>query len=298
MQACLASSHPPLGPPENLLTLLETGEEKERQASPNLTPELWDEVLKDTGFSGNDIEIPDCEDVDGFATSAIMSTAVTATGPKLPPAEDCLIVYSNRSPPPEEWLGALRQTLGQDATFDGIVTLESAPKHFYANKICIFVGEAGDSALLDSLDSEGLAGIKAMATACQGLLWVTRGGSLNCEKPEHSLAAGFLRSLRNEYVGRKLLTLDLDSASPAWSTVSISTITQILMAKFGQVSSSSLSDAASISDFEYVERSGVVLVPRLFKDMARNKAITPDPVSDDVFETAPLHQPSRRFRGR
>ncbi|KAG5748075.1 hypothetical protein H9Q70_009267 [Fusarium xylarioides] len=81
-----------------------------------------------------------------------------------------------------------------------------------------------------------------MAIGCSGLLWVTRGGVVECQKPDLGLAPGFLWTLRNEYLGRSYVSLDLDPKAPVWSDDDISAITEVVKVGF-QSSVASGSDA-------------------------------------------------------
>ena len=157
-------------------------------------------------------------------------------------------------------------------TIDG--PLAAVSTSVYTGKVCVFLREINQP-LLQNLDAIQVEGIKAMVASCKGLLWVTRGGAVNCERPDRGLADGFLRSLRNEYVGRKLLTLDFDLKPPVWSEKARSTILQVLNTEFASADNTSAYDAPS--EFEYAERDGCTLVPRMQKNNGRNKIILPEP---------------------
>lgn len=269
-------------------------EEPERQVSPNLTVPLWDQVLKDTGFTGCELEIPDSNDKASYAISAIQSTVRLRQEPKLPSAAQCVIVTSERNPCPESWLSALQLALSEDNSDVVVPTavLETATRDVFAGKTCIFVGEAGEGTILSDLAASELKGLQSMTTACQGLLWVTRGGAVDCESPAHSLAAGFLRTLRNEYVGRALVTLDLDPATAPWAESGVASVAQVLTANFGEQATANLSIDA-LMEYEYAVRKGAVQVPRIFQDATRNKAISPDLNAEPVMESTLLVQDSR-----
>lgn len=273
-------------------------EEKERHSSPSLSITFWDQILKNAGFTGIDLEVHDCESEDMYSISTIMSTSLREKVPKFPSGDDFVIVTSSQSPPPQGWLGSLQSSVSSqalDGSLPAVQALETTATGVYTGKICVFVGEAAEQPLLYSLGAKALEGIKAMATACKGLLWITRGGAHGCEKPEFGLAAGLLRALRNEYVGRPFLSLDLDPTAPVWPDLSIPAIGQVLTAHFGGLSSSMESDAAS-GEFEYAERNGSVLVPRIYKDMNRNKAIFPEPIDYSTpgsIAPEPFQQPAR-----
>ena len=152
-----------------------------------------------------------------------------------------------------------------------------------------------DEPILYDLDSASLEGIRAMSTSCEGLLWVTRGGAVNCERPELSLAPGLIRSLRNEYVGRKLLTLDLDPKGPLWSDVGATAIVQVLQSVFGNPEDGPMVERGP-AEFEYAERDGVILVPRLYHDVARNQMLSHDASvlgKQDIRPVESFYQPDR-----
>ncbi|KAI1421079.1 hypothetical protein F5Y12DRAFT_790457 [Xylaria sp. FL1777] len=271
-------------------------EEPERRNTPSLSLELWDEILKGAGFTGVDVRIRDCESDDMYSVSTIMSTVAPLYAPKLA-SEDMVIIISSKAPPATPWLDALQASIARIAGGPPPVvqTLEDSAGTTYNDKVCIFAGEVGKS-ILHGLDNESLGGIKNMVTSCKGLLWLTRGGAVGCEDPEQSLAPGFLRSLRNEYVGRRFMTMDLDPQALLWSTVSVSSIVQVLIAGFDSTNDFYLADDNTPEEFEYAEREGIVLVARLFKDVDRNKAVKPDAVDfgavDDISKE-PFFQADR-----
>lgn len=117
--------------------------------------------------------------------------------------------------------------------------------------------------MLRNLDASALKGIKAMVASCKGLLWITRGGAIDSEQPDLGLAVGFMRTLRNEYVGRKLLTLDLDPKTATWAEETVPFILQILQTAFASADSTFAYDAPK--EFEYAERDGMYLSGSLFR---------------------------------
>ncbi|KAI1774978.1 putative FSP1 [Hypoxylon cercidicola] len=267
-------------------------EEPERRSSPSLSVPLWDQVLKQAGFTGVDIEIPDSES-DVYSISIMMSTATLPQTPKLSP-QDIVIVTSGNAHP-ASWMESLRRAMSAGGILPAVHSLESMATAAPAcrGKICVFVGELGQPILYNP-DTPEFEALKVLAISCRGLLWVTRGGSVGFEDPQVSLAPGFIRSLRNEYVGRRYLTLDLDPNAERWYDNGASVIAQVLTAGFGNIGNSR-ADAAP-ADFEYAERDGILLIPRFYKDLDRNKFISPDVVDFSTASNAhiePLYQPKR-----
>ncbi|KAL9115228.1 MAG: hypothetical protein Q9227_001022 [Pyrenula ochraceoflavens] len=258
-----------------------------------ICPDLisWDQLLKDAGFSGVDVTASDCTEEDTHQTSTIVSTVPPSDLAQLPQCNDIILVISKKAGiPPPEWLKAMQHfisTLDADkasAPLPDVHVLESVSESSCSSKICVFLGEINDPILHD-MDATTFEAIKAMTTKCKGLLWVTRGGSVDCEKPDLSLAAGFLRTARSEYLGRSYVTLDLDPFTPPWSEDNVQAIGQILKVSF---------DSSTPGEFEYAVRDGVFKIPRLLNDTPRNRLVSPSNAADthDVA-LAPLRQQGR-----
>lgn len=270
-------------------------EEPERTSSPSLSVPFWDQVLKHAGFTGVDIEIPDSES-DMYSISIMMSTATLPQAPKLHPQD--VVVVTSGSGHPASWMESLKRSISTEGILPAEHSLESLATKATAcrGKICVFVGELSRPILYNP-DAPEFEAIKALAISCRGLLWVTRGGSVNFEDPQVSLAPGFIRSLRNEYVGRRYLTLDLDPNAPRWYNDGASAIAQVLKAGFSKLSDSQTD--AGPADFEYAERDGILLIPRFYKDMGRNQFVSPDVVDFSTtsnVRTELLYQPKRPLR--
>ncbi|KAI0009530.1 hypothetical protein F4779DRAFT_369425 [Xylariaceae sp. FL0662B] len=251
-------------------------EEPERQSGPTRTVTLHDSVLRGAGFSGIDFEMRDCQDEDMCCISVIVSTVpIRQPMPKRVFSNNGIVlVTSNLAPPTGGSLNALKANI--QALTGGpepnIVTLEDVTgSSEYSGKICLFLGEVMQP-ILHSMDQVRFQAIKAMASSCQGLVWVTVGGAVESEDPNSSLSHGLLRTLRTEYIGRHYISLDLEALPGAgdWAPRTISTITKVFDLAFGHPDVDHVEDA-SVVDFEYAERDGVLLVPRLYKDTARSR---------------------------
>lgn len=272
----------------------------EDQRNPKLDSNLWNRCLQSAGFNLAKIELPDC-DGENWSSVTMMTNVSKPISPKIP-ASKFVIVSSKRSGcPPEFWLKDLKNSLSAFAEFGenkdlAVHDLESNAinPELYADKIVVFLGELDEPILYD-LDSPSLEGIRTMSTGCQGLLWVTRGGALDCERPELSLAPGFVRSLRNEYIGRKFLTLDLSPKGAQWSETGASVIAQILHQTFGTAEDDSPTERGP-SELEFAERDGMILIPRIYHDVERDRLLSLDALEAETPETLPLepfHQADR-----
>ncbi|KAI2466200.1 polyketide synthase module [Annulohypoxylon bovei var. microspora] len=243
-------------------------------AETTLTTSFWDGVLRDAGFSGVDLEVHDSQST----SSIFMTTVPLAEDQKADLSrasrESFAIVTSSKAPPPAGFVSQLccriEALTGTGAPVH--LALEESNLKMYKNKICIFVGEI-DEPMLADLDAASMEGLRAMVTQCSGLLWVTTGGAVNSEAPEQAVSQGFLRVLRNEYIGRRYLSLDLDPAHAAkWRSQGrenvLSAIMRVLEEGFGRADSED-----GPADFEYAEREGVLLIPRVYKDEQSDDAV-------------------------
>ncbi|PWY79152.1 polyketide synthase [Aspergillus heteromorphus CBS 117.55] len=271
------------------LLLLESREQAEVVCTLGLLPEwwegrqavAWDETLRTTGFSGVQLAV-------GHETQTILSVAGPVPVRSL--ASVPLVLVTRLLAPPEaRWLASLQARLGVTE----VLALETAPVDAYQGKIALFVGEI-DRPLLHGLDEAGLDGVRAMAIHSRDLLWVTSGGAVDCERPEMGLAPGFVRTLRHEYIGRKFVTLDLDPTADLWADASVETIARVVTASFGVPQPAPTQ--ASAEELEYAERGGSILVARMYRDGARNRAINPTAVdwaSPESIPVEPLFQADR-----
>lgn len=245
---------------------------KSKDPNPFLEVVSWDQLLKNAGFSGVDITVSDCTGKATHQTSTIISTVPPIGLAQFPRSDDIILVTSNKTGvPPPQWLKALQyfiSTLEPDTTptpLPDVHVIESTSAASYTGKICVFLGEINQP-ILRGMDATAFEAIKAMTTKCKGLLWVTRGGSVDCEKPDLGLAAGFLRTARSEYLGRSYVTLDLDPSTSPWSEDGVQAIAQVLKVSF---------DSSSPGEFEYAVRDGVFKIPRVLDDTSRNRLVSP-----------------------
>ncbi|KAK3936681.1 lovastatin diketide synthase LovF [Diplogelasinospora grovesii] len=259
-------------------------EEEERKFSPSLTVPMWDRVLHRSGFRGVEAEVRDC-DSDELYSFSVMSS--TATAPLASPRFDFDIVFvtaaqSIADSDTDSWLDRLRVSIGLLTCTVPIVQSLEEGVDVDENTICVFVDHPENPVLANPTTAQ-FEGIKTLSTKTRGLLWVTRGGVVECENPLASLATGFLRSLREEYCGKRLGSVDLDPAQPLWSSESVTAVTEVFRRLFDY----SATGNPEVTDYEFADRNGVIHIPRYVKDVQRNKAVFHEPSKN----TQPVPQP-------
>ncbi|QQK46332.1 Lovastatin diketide synthase LovF [Penicillium digitatum] len=265
-------------------------EEEERKLSPIMQSPSWDRVLKAAGFSGLDLDVHDCESEETYSFSVIMSTAQPEE-PSISHAEPAVIVTGDTSSYQDEvWLRALQESIAA-ATGGSLPIIESFNSTDVTGKNCIFLGEMHQSLLQKPSPAEFEA-IKAFSLKCKNLLWVTRGSAVNCENPKLALSTGFLRSLRQENGGKRYITVDLDPRAPTSREHDASVVATVFASTIGR----SIADNDSAQDFEFAERNGTILIPRLVKDFARNSFVSVDNNQDVKSQPELFQQPGRPLR--
>lgn len=240
--------------------------------SPILSTSLWDKVLQSTGFSGRDLDIHDCESDDIYTFSVIMSTAISDRIET--PICQPIVLVTSVDPPShgDVWLKTLQESV-EAATNKTLVTIASIRSVDAAGKFCIFLGDLEQSILHNPSVTEFDAIVK-LALCCKGLLWVTCGGSIDCKDPRQAMSSGFLRTLRLENTTNYYISLDLDPQSHTLGPRQAFIISKIV----SRAMNASVTDAP-LREYEFAERNGTVLIPRLFKDFERNEFISKVPTS-------------------
>jgi acyl transferase domain-containing protein/NADPH:quinone reductase-like Zn-dependent oxidoreductase len=239
------------------------GDEEYRLLTPSLTVDAWNDALEKNGFTGLNVHVRDCECDDLYSYSVMMSSTATEA---LSYYQEVVIAIPTLAPA-QKWLESLTDAVA--AITKSKPTIQTYDNLDCEGKVVVFLPEVLTQ-LLVSPDDAQFAAVKNACTKSKGMLWVTRGGTMESADPFSSLASGFLRILRLEYSGKLLATLDLDSSTDAWSTSAVSTISSVYASFFANATEN------KPRDFEFAERKGVVNVLRYFKDHSRNEVWFPD----------------------
>lgn len=134
--------------------------------------------------------------------------------------------------------------------------------------------------------------VRSVLVQAQNVLWVSKGGAVECERPDAGIAAGLLRTLRCEYPAKRYITLDLaNDSSNSWSQTSeVGSIAKVLATILTQ---SPIRGKDEALEFEYSVRNGLVHVPRVIEDKLENALLTNRPQS---AEDTSFFSPDRSIR--
>lgn len=146
-----------------------------------------------------------------------------------------------------------------------------------------------DHSILSSGDNSSFAWVQQLLTRNTGILWVTRGASVDVRSPDANLALGLLRTIRSELASRTaILAIDVDT------NLDVGGQGELIGEAFQRVIAPRLGGEESESEFEYAERNGALVTPRLLPDDDMNLLLHRETSQTPPY-LQPLHQPDRRL---
>ena len=228
--------------------------------SPLLSVEKWKSLLGTTGFSGIDAWFPDYPAGQGQQLSTIISSAVEDNS--LLREFPVHIIHTETDVRFASETAEQFKAIGGFGNVHQSTLAEVRP----TGTICVVMLEL-DRPLLSLCTEAEFDSIRRMLSCAKGVLWLTKGGAVECSDPLSGLITGLARSTRSEQQNAmKLITLDLDMFQS--SAKSIAEISSKLL----ETSFNAATNATDI-DFEYAERNGKILIPRLVPDARVNEYI-------------------------
>jgi acyl transferase domain-containing protein/NADPH:quinone reductase-like Zn-dependent oxidoreductase/SAM-dependent methyltransferase len=256
------------------------GAEEGRRHGPSLYDHEWDTLLKKTGFSGLDICRSDYPQDADHVYSVIASSAVISKRSQLP--EIFAIMPAHESAIAEHAIlriSKMCETSIQRFQIDSIPDVTGA--------IILFLAEV-EQPILTQLPKQEFSNVQRAISTSKLVLWVTTGGSVEGTRAEANVVSGLARAVRAENHALKFITLDLDSHldSDMEATLTICRIFETATRDIEQNQG---------VDFEYSERAGKILIPRIFEDTQTNDFIQAD-INPPVADLEPFSQPGRSLK--
>lgn len=258
------------------------GEESDRKMSPNASVEKWDQVLRETGFGGIDLDIWDYNEPEFQSASTILATAMTAEKVRGPIS----IVHDATQDPSQPWFKLLCDKIRTETGISPLI--ECLDDIETDDKICILTVEL-QHPFLDGIDKSSFENLRKLLICSRGILWLSSGSLIDSTLPSFAATQGLLRTLRLEDTSKRYVHLDFESASHAsdiWTSDKFSHILHVLQQDFNN----SL-DKARI-ETEYSVKDSMLHVSRLIPDKIRNRFAS-DMNIDPEAELQSYHQTDR-----
>ncbi|KAI0169915.1 hypothetical protein GGR52DRAFT_592520 [Hypoxylon sp. FL1284] len=253
-----------------------------RSTHPTLTEEHWDQVLRASGFSGNDLVLRDYDDgAECHALSFLISTRrpasagdlstkgpstnglSTAAGVDAPPSGRLLLIVQDN---PDA--GAIdlaesiqRRTKQRKATM--VPLSASRDAEFAEDDVVISLLEVGGT-FLASMSPLKYQALKGLVDRVHKLLWITSASPKEELYPYYELAPGLLRTLRAENLSKQFVFLAIETRSVQERPVAyVESVAKVLSTAFDSPS----------EEVEYRIRDGLIVTARLFQEMALNDTL-------------------------
>ncbi|KAL2850218.1 hypothetical protein BJY01DRAFT_261657 [Aspergillus pseudoustus] len=261
------------------------GEEEDRNLSPKLGLTAWDELLRRSGFTGQDALLLDApQEKDHVYSMFLSSLQHESKESSYPPTT----IILGQDHPPREWLSRLTLTI-EEATgvAPALASLDDAAEQ--KGRLCIFLAEV-ETPILADLSEKEYASLRALLTTAKGVLWVGRGGSFESSTPNAAMVNGLMRTLRTENAGIRYASLDLDGAAGPYRDATAALISSIVTRTFDPAT-----DTAGV-DLEFSERNGQVYVPRVLPDPSADTALRKTDGQPPAVEDQPFYQEGRPLR--
>lgn len=187
-----------------------SAKEKWRKYSPLTTEERWDDLLRQTGFSGVDVAFRDSTNSDCLLTSIMVSRAVKeAMVPHYREERQVILIVDHAS----DVQCALAEKIQKRYRQAEILELrEVDATHANPSALIVSLVEVG-RAVLANLSTSDFDQLRMHLVNVQDLLWVTSSTDSKICDPHLGLATGFLRTIRAEYENKHIVTLAIESCS-------------------------------------------------------------------------------------
>lgn len=239
--------------------------------SPCVTVAQWDKILRETGFSGVDVDIPGQEEPFCQYSSILISSAVPQINngdTKEMPLQQIHLIVNDKIESQCCMSESIRPLVSTKTA--GIScktsTLAEVAREDIISETClvIFLIEV-DAAFLDSISEVDYDNLKLVLLRARQTLWVTRAEISKGTDPSHHLAIGLGRALMSEESTRKFVTLSLDEVERDSDMVGnlICDLAQRIV----------LSPTAEAVENDYVVSDGVLQVCRVSENVAMDKTI-------------------------
>ena len=237
-------------------------EEPYRSNTPLISEERWNQLLKESGFSGTDLVIRDSQDAKYHNLSALISTANEEKSSKLQLIP--ILIVADRDSAFQYSVAKKLQAAVRDWSTAPCELLSLAQiEHQDLQKALVVCLLELEEDLLDNVTEATWTTVKTMCLTAKQLLWVTEGAGLHPKRPEVSKVTGLSRSVCSER-GQQLfhtLTVENSCTGPNVVDFTFRVLKKVLTSDDPQLES------------EFVEASGMIHVGRAVPDGALNDAI-------------------------
>lgn len=250
-----------------------------------MTESVWNNTLLRNGFTGIDLAFHDTANSKDRSYSLMVSTIST---PMADAALEDIILIEPQSLGGElhRFTTQLVTRLKEQGAKTAVINLLDTATLDMSGKSCIFTLDCNsDKPLLPDISSEEWGYLKNVIMNASSSMWLTRGATVNSERPSCNLMTGMARTIRAESPSTALLSLDMDHNKPLDTITNVQNVVKVYLHGVNAINERR-------PDWEYAVRDNKILIQRILLDKGMNDLIsrfhvTPKP------ETAAFLQPGR-----
>jgi hybrid polyketide synthase / nonribosomal peptide synthetase ACE1 len=197
------------------------GADDDRRLCPTISPDRWDSLLRNSGFSGVDRIVHDMNDPSRRASSVIVTQAVddrvsllrqpsTSSQHLLP--NSTFLLIGGRTCPTQALVDTTARLLHSNGTFAPqtirLTTIEEVDANSALPAAAVLVAADLDEPIFKDLTSAKHGGIQNLFGQAKQILWLTNGS--RARNPYHNMSVALGRSLVHEFPHVRIQFLDLD----------------------------------------------------------------------------------------
>ncbi|KAK2797957.1 polyketide synthase [Onygenales sp. PD_10] len=234
-------------------------EERIQNRGPIVSDRTWNELLKQNGFSGNELVLKDTPVEEAHIVSIIVSTALDETKGKKPESDPRRIFIVD---PQQKSQSTLARVLSTDQ--DTVIPLDKLSDASIRNDDIVTSLLEVDNPFLSSMSETQFSQLQTLFKHSRSLLWVTapRDGMDDARFPHYAVAQGFLRTVRGEMPESHIVSLSIEDVSGGETREAI--INRTSKAAFG---------ATPSPELEYIFRSSQLHTARAVENKSANTTL-------------------------
>lgn len=226
--------------------------EPNRKWCPLITLPEWNDLLRQKGFSGVEIEIPNSRYPEFVKLSTMISSAVSDSSDHSRPGTD-VVILAPSSDVDHDLIHKLKVELAQNAgvTSCTVMQLHEFMGKDISNVICISLLELEIPLLLE-ISEDDFKNLQQLFSTCKRLLWITGDPAA---QPAFNMSTGMIRTLRWEHDAESpnFVTLGLGDSSSSPSRSVVDLVLKIFQYQF-------TSGQTKHQNAEYILRNGLIYV--------------------------------------
>ncbi|KAI1152215.1 polyketide synthase PksD [Nemania diffusa] len=241
-------------------------EEPSRACGPTITEAAWDVILRENGFSGNDLVIRDYQDNAAHYASIICSMA-RAPAQKQEVMEVTIVINNNSKHQKEIATCLMTELQATGRCQPNVCSLtQLSDTDMAAAQYIIMLADISES-LLAEMTEDTFTVVQLLMQRSNNLLWITVSDISEdwntTSYPHYALKDGLLRTLRQEFGNKRIVNLSIeDKSNDALHCA------QTTSRVFHEISGN------TYPEVEYIARQGYILTGRLSQAVELNRDLS------------------------